>query len=409
MNQFVYFIILLFYNEFGGYGMIYTRILTNSTYNSLKLLYLNRVIEETTDVERAQVVMGTETNKAFLKDIDLYHEAIEAADANEMVVVIEAEKETLIDEIIEKAEDRLDQEPTRSKARRNEERPNLQVVKDYLSQKEMKSQFFFRKDSSQRKMGKIHSVFQTSFNVLFGDDLLNFVTLGMPLTPHGIALNKKTIDQVLEKGTPGDLVKVEEKVFTFYTRNGVFEIDASKVETVSYNVPSYDLMAEDIIQSTLYSILDNLPFSEHIGLEKEGRVEESLVTLIEFSKQTDQEIQEAVEYLIGRGNGLTPSGDDILLGYTMIRQAFAMDDAFRSFLKRGTENKSTTAVSMAYYEGLFAGYISSLFLALLDALVSEDFNQTKEMVHMITFYGHTSGYDTLYGFYLGLQALIKER
>lgn len=389
--------------------MIFARILKNSSYNSLKLLYLNHVLHETKEVKRAQVVMGTETNKTFLKEIDLYHESIEEADPNEMVVVMEVAKETTINTVIEKAEAHLDQKNEPTSARRNEGRPNLQVVNDYLPKKEVKSAFFFRDGFTKREMGKIHSVFQTSFNVLFGDDLLNFSTKGMPLTPHGIVLNKQKIDQVLEKGAPGDLVKVEDQVFTFYTRNGIFEIDTSIVEEISFMVPPFDLTAEDIVQTNLYPILDNLPFSEHIGLTNEGGVEESLETLKQFSKQTNQEIKEAVEYLIGRGNGLTPSGDDILLGYTMIRQAFETEDAFMPLLKQGTKNKSTTAVSMAYYEGVFAGYISSLFLALLEALALEDFNQTKEIVHIITFYGHTSGYDTLYGFYLGLQALIKER
>lgn len=387
--------------------MIFTHTLKNSTYNSLKLLYLNQIIEETPEVNRAQVVMGTETNKAFLKDIELYHEAIEGAEANELVVVIEAEREETLDGLIEKAEDRLKQHPTERNAQPIDERANLQVVNEYLSSQEMKSEFFFREDSKNRQMGKVHSVFQSSVNVLFGDHLLNFLTIGMPLTPHGCALKKQRIDEVIGKGAPGDLVKLEEEVFTFYTRNGIFKIDVTEVADVSYTVPTFQLSAKDIVQTNLYHILDNLPFSEHIGLENEGRVEESLKILRQFSTQTPEETIEAIEYLIGRGNGLTPSGDDILLGYTMIRQAFKKEDAFMLLLKEGTKNKSTTAVSMSYYEGLFEGYISSLFLALLDALMSKDFEQTKEVIHLITFYGHTSGYDTLYGLYLGLQALIE--
>jgi len=388
--------------------MIYARVLKDSSYNSLKLRYLKRSINEAEVVDRAQVVMGTEANKAFLKEIGLFHEDIESAEQNELVITVDAADEMIIDEIIEKAEKDLNRELAANSKISMNKIPNLLEKNNYLSKKEVKSQFFLRRLSHKREMGKIHSIFKTSFNLMFDNKLVNFSTVGMPVTPHGSVLNKKKIDKVLDQGNLGDIVKVENEIFTFYTRGKVFEIDLSQIEEIAFRVPAINLTNQELTQTNIYRILKDLSFEKHIGLKNERRVRESLQTMRHLPEQKNQKIQKVVDYLIGRGSGLTPSGDDILLGYTMIRQAFKADDYFIRFLEEGINNKSTTAVSMAYYDSLLAGYVSSIFSVLISEIDEEDFHEIKQLTGLITFYGHTSGYDTLFGFYLGLQSIIKE-
>jgi len=388
--------------------MIYARVLTNSSYNSLKLQYLKRTVNETKGVNRAKVVMGTEANKSFLKEIDLFHEDMESAQPNELMITIDAADETIIDDIIERAEKNLKSElDTHSKNTINK---NLNVLEsnNYLSKTEVKSRFFLHGLSDKREMGTIHSKFKTSFNLMFDNKLVNFSTVGMPVTPHGCVLNTEKIDKVLKEGDLEDIVKVENEVFTFYTRGEVFEIDLSQIEEISFRIPAINLTNQQIAQTNIYRTLKDISFEKQIGLKNEGRVRESLQIMSHLSEQNNQKIQKAIDYLIGRGNGLTPSGDDILLGYTMIRQAFKTDDYFIRFLEEGINTKSTTAVSMAYYDSLLAGYVSSIFSGLISEVDEEDFHEIKQLTDLITFYGHTSGYDTLFGFYLGLQSMIRE-
>ena len=113
--------------------------------------------------------------------------------------------------------------------------------------------------------------------------------------------------------------------------------------------------------------------------------------------------------MIGRGAGLTPSGDDVLLGFTMIRRAFDAEDYFGKLLKEGTYESNTTAISMAYYESLFAGYINSLFVGLISSIEIENINIIQSIIELGTRYGNTSGYDTLFGVFLGLQSLMNEK
>lgn len=119
-------------------------------------------------------------------------------------------------------------------------------------------------------------------------------------------------------------------------------------------------------------------------------------------------IKSSVHHLIGRGKGLTPSGDDLLIGYTMIRKAFIGRDYFEEILRQGVETQSTTDISEAFYGGVLNGYVSSLFISLILAVQQKTYEEAKTLIDRIVHYGHTSGYDTLFGFYLGLQSLIND-
>ena len=130
--------------------------------------------------------------------------------------------------------------------------------------------------------------------------------------------------------------------------------------------------------------------------------------LEKVSSFDEEQTIETISYLIGRGDGLTPSGDDILLGYTMVRQVFIPIDSFIDLLFQELKKTNTTAISQAYYDGLFAGYVNSLFHTLLSLIDSDSNEVIKNLISLITRYGHTSGYDTLYGCYLGLKSLKSD-
>lgn len=385
--------------------MIVVRIIENNPYSSLKLHFLNQLMKQSPDIRRAQVLMGTAANKSYLKEIGFTHSKIKQASSHNLMVVAEAQSTTIIDETIKRA-DVLIQRHLKDGLSEQSKRISKPIErKEYLSQREGISPFFFRNFTPSRKMGKIHSIFQSSFNVQFDDQLLNFSTKGMPVTPHGCVLNKEKINRVLQNGKMNELVKLENKEFTFYTRGDIFKLNVSALEVFDLGLPFLRIPKKDIKEVLTYQLLDEIPFEEHIGLERDDDLLKSVNILEQVSTYEDNVIAEAIRHLIGRGNGLTPSGDDILLGYTMVRQAFTLDDYFIERLQQELETINTTTISQAYYESLFAGYVNSLFLALLTAIESDNGLVIEQLLKLITRYGHTSGYDTLYGCYVGLQSL----
>lgn len=389
--------------------MITVRILKNRNYHSLKLYFLQEALQETKELKKGIVVMGTEANKASLMDWDLYHVEVEKADPNDLVVIVDAKDQTIIDEIIERAEERLSQLLMNDSRVQSEQQKNRVKVRPNFTKRESKSPFFLRSFTGKRKMGRIHSAFRSSFNVMFGEELLNFSTVGMSVAPHGCVLDKDKIDRVLKNPKTNDLVKIEEGIFTFYTRGVMIKLDLSPIEEIDLSIPALAISKKDIQKTPLYSILEDLSFSQYMGLNNTERVLESTERLKQIKNHSPQEILQAIEYLIGRGNGLTPSGDDMLLGFSMIRLAFNPYDVMINYLKEGLSKRSTTAISQAYYDSLFAGYVNSIFLMLLQAVESKNELEIYQLVQLITRYGHTSGYDTLFGFYLGMQSLLYDK
>ena len=382
--------------------MIYIRIKNNSYYDSITLTLLTNTVHTTQGVNNAQVMMGTGTNKEIFKDVGLYNEEVQNAGSNDMVIAIESEDEAVIDQVMEEVEDFLILLSSQGTIENTKE---LRVDR---SEKEIISYYFSRLLPKQRVMGKIHSIFNTSFNIVAEDQLFNFSEYGMALSAYGCVLTRNKMRQLLNSCRPGDLVRIKEKIFTVYTRKGIFEIDLSDAEEVDLSVPKLTISRKEITQTGIYTALQAIPFGEEMGLENSNETADAFQVLKKLSTQSRHEVNSSIHYLIGRGQGLTPSGDDVLIGYTMIRKAFIGRDDFEEILQQNLNTQSTTDISEAFYDALFNGFISSLFISLILAVENATEEETIRLTNRIIRYGHTSGYDTLFGFYLGLQSLIEE-
>lgn len=282
------------------------------------------------------------------------------------------------------------------------------TINSYTGMKETKSRFLSLSLPTDKKLGHVHSVFKTSFNISVENKLVNFSREGMSLSAHGCIVDKEKMLKLLSACRPGDIVRFYKGVFTLYTSTGVMKIDLNHMKEIDLAIPQLTLSKEEIEEAPLFKLLASLPFSEEMGLEENKENKEAFATLKDLSLKSEEEIKKAANWLIGRGKGLTPSGDDILSGFLMIRKAFKKKDAFETTIQAQLERRTTTDISMAYYDALFSGYVSSLFIALILSTNEEKENDVRELIHRIGLYGHTSGYDTLFGVYLGLQSLLKE-
>ena len=118
--------------------------------------------------------------------------------------------------------------------------------------------------------------------------------------------------------------------------------------------------------------------------------------------------EEIIRLLIGRGIGLTPSGDDILIGYTFARVLFQKKEEWQSKLADTLQKVKTTAISEAYFNALLHGSINENFLHLARLFAEKDREKINDELQNLKRFGHTSGTDTLYGFTLGLQYVQRE-
>lgn len=111
---------------------------------------------------------------------------------------------------------------------------------------------------------------------------------------------------------------------------------------------------------------------------------------------------EEVAALVGRGRGLTPSGDDALAGALLVtharRSARPLAEAVRSRLG------ATTAVSGALLGAAADGFAAAPVVALVDAAVVGHVEATSRALGPVLALGHSSGRDLVTGVLAGLRA-----
>lgn len=104
--------------------------------------------------------------------------------------------------------------------------------------------------------------------------------------------------------------------------------------------------------------------------------------------------------IIGRGLGLTPSGDDVLIGIILILNILNEKDKLNKIINVADLTR-TNKISKKFLEFAFKGYFSDSILKLLK---EKDIEKTIEEILKT---GHTSGADTLLGIYYAINYFQK--
>lgn len=274
---------------------------------------------------------------------------------------------------------------------------------------EAKSNFLSFSLPEKRQMGKVHSVFRNSFNIQLNGQLINFSRTGMSLSAYGCVFDSGKMEGLLNNLRPGDIVRYSDAAYTIYTEKGTVNLDTSMLAEVDLTIPDISDVRTDIVESGIYNTLKEVSFEKEIGLELDEQTRLKISCLRSVHRCGEKQRIDTVNFFIGRGKGLTPSGDDLLVGFALMRQALLNDSQLEKVMEKCLRNRLTTDISEAYYRAFIAGFVSSHLKQLIQLLLDENDEEAKELIYAIGQYGHTSGYDSLYGCYLGLESIINER
>lgn len=129
-----------------------------------------------------------------------------------------------------------------------------------------------------------------------------------------------------------------------------------------------------------------------------------------LAAQDEAEAARAAASLAGLGQGLTPSGDDFILGAMYaIRLGDDVDWAVRaSHELAGASGPRTTRLSRAWLEAGAKGEASLAWHRLLEAALGGEPGEIESTTRSLLAVGHTSGADALAGFLVTLDALNPE-
>jgi len=262
-----------------------------------------------------------------------------------------------------------------------------------------------------KRIGKIHSKFNKGLNVQFEDSLIYISSVEMPLAAFGLNIDEDKLRQILYSTKINDVVVNKDGKLVFYSTNEIINVDYKAIEEVNLKLPQIKCNPRDISNTKLYNYLVNIEFQKYIGIEL-NEITCKYIKLLLDSHKSDLDINyEIINFFSGRGKGLTPSGDDILTGFTLALMSFDNFNKFDTWirsLKFGINKNRTTMISVAYIKALLEGYLSQNFIELVKLIDEEDRDVIERTIKKVQSFGHTSGNDTLFGFFLGLKFLIKQ-
>lgn len=233
----------------------------------------------------------------------------------------------------------------------------------------------------KEKTGYIHSIFQFSFNIRFGENLVYISDLKKGLVSFGCCVSDRKIKKILDSIKIGDIVIKKESRLIFYTDSGVEEINLDLLKNRNLKISHVRL--EKSVAMKIAQAIRNIGLENRTGIGlKESEIEKIM------KKGVTEENQ---KYFTGRGKGLTPGGDDLLLGYSLIEKLHGkkVELIYGEF---------TTDISRQYFKAFNKGYVNEIFLELFKGR-----KNIEDTVKKITEIGHTSGYDTLLGIFLGIE------
>jgi hypothetical protein len=275
----------------------------------------------------------------------------------------------------------------------------------------------------------VHSVFPESANLQMykGRQLLTLIMAESVDLPQGIrmkALGGFSFEKALQ---PGDRIVCQSRILRDERNRLSIDLRHAKRWTYQLPRPDADLISPSIAAawSVVWQALDerqrrtdaelrvaelffpNLPeqatVTRRMGVLMRG--------LVEAARNLDPSFRKSVAGLIGLGRGLTPSGDDFLVGFLAGLHCMAGKKAERLVFLSNLEklivdlSSQTNDISFTYLYHAARGQVSSRLAALMEAITQGvDSDRLLPAAEDAMRVGHSSGMETVTGLLAGLYA-----
>ncbi|GAB6086686.1 DUF2877 domain-containing protein [Alkaliphilus crotonatoxidans] len=255
--------------------------------------------------------------------------------------------------------------------------------------------------------GKVHSKFRQGINVQLANTLIYIGCSKAPLSVFGLNVPEGKLKVLLDSVTIDDVVVNKGNRLIFYSVYGLINVDYHNAEEVDLKLPKIFLSTSEIKNTKLFQYLEGIEWKETIGITLDEKTLSYLELLLNTDKADFDMNTRVIKYFAGRGKGLTPSGDDILIGFTLALRLFDQFDIWDKALDLTVTVSRTTMISVAYTKALLRGYASQSLISLAKLINQGETDGIESTIYAIQSMGHTSGSDTLFGFLLGLKFLTK--
>ncbi len=227
----------------------------------------------------------------------------------------------------------------------------------------------------RNKKGKVHSVFKRSFNIMF-DRIININMNGDYTDSFGMNMDNQSF--IIDKG---DVVYCGDNTIIIKDKNIIF--DYSYAEKVDLHIRKIEKKEIEKLQKNLKGFISAIESNTDLDINFIAKI----TGIYEFYK--------FLKFLIGNGKGLTPSGDDFIMGYILGLNILGIKHMANEQL-RILMNK-TNIISRTKIMDIINFKSNSIIKDIIYSLRSDEDINIYKNIYKITSYGSTSGYDFLLG------------
>lgn len=230
------------------------------------------------------------------------------------------------------------------------------------------------------QVGRVHSVFARACNLAMANgELWVLQTRGMPLAPNGIIVDVDDLRHCFRAGMS----------VACLLHGGDVVMSVSKPVSTQL-VPEGDEASFRSFASALSAFLVEQPYSGfRLALRQEPALTEIYQRFTHWLAGGADDVVVLLRFLIGRGEGLTPSGDDFLAGVMLVAENWRHPrlDLLRESLPPLLS--ATTDISREMLAHACCGRYSQHLLSQVTSSPAD--------FYAVANYGHTSGLDMLAG------------
>ncbi|NKB81083.1 MAG: DUF2877 domain-containing protein [Nitrospirales bacterium] len=274
-----------------------------------------------------------------------------------------------------------------------------------------------------RFSGQVHSVFRNACNIMLADDdMLSLLSRDMGCVPHGIRLATPSKFSFLDRIRAGQTVGCRAGILRFQGESLEANLLKGEIWCSNHGFEPIDWKQRNIQQAwqTAWEALQRaqaaVPIDNHDVTTQyvSSNATDNLQRLIHAVRRNQlMAATHIAEGMVGCGCGLTPSGDDLLVGYLAGIYSAAQSErqlAGHSTIVRVVAGRAhaTSDISRVYLEQACAGAFSETITNLL-ASISHGRSTAEVRCHtrQALCVGSSSGREGVLGCLLGLVTWVE--
>lgn len=258
----------------------------------------------------------------------------------------------------------------------------------------------------------IHSIFKNSFN-LQAETKKQLVVVSIEqknVVPNGIYVDQHSFKRLTSEIKINDLVWMDRHSLRFGFN--ILELTGQQYQTKLIETTKLlDSNSVSLLLTSLEKVEKKTGYHESLSSVSVSG-DPFLIAIDHLCSSQLIKQRQALQFLIGRGPGLTPSGDDMIVGHLAARfMNKKRDQVMETYLgtKLMTVNDLTTDVSLHYLLCSLDQRFNRSIIALISSLINDEPSNVQNNIQEILNTGHTSGADFLAGFTRSIKNFTHEK